>query len=140
MESSQYDENLAAFKAQEKPEVVLLVADDPVLMKLAVAWPNVAISRKEELEPAPKSESENAWWEWLWANSEFSQDEWTEKAGSAALGFADVDAAIKTLVGNRIIYPDGTLNSFVQRYLRERVLKLFEVKPRRRSRPDADAK
>ena len=141
MQSSMYDEKLAEFKGQEKPEVVLLVADDAALMKLAVAWPNLTISRKKKLSGSPESEAESAWWNWLWANTEFSEDEWTEKAGSTALGFSDVDAAIKTLVGNRIVYPDGTLNSFVQRYLRDRVLKLFEAKPKRvvrRSQADAE--
>ena len=35
---------------------------------------------------------------------------------------------MKPLIGNRVLYPDGTVNSFVQRYLRDRVLKLFEPK------------
>jgi hypothetical protein len=34
-----------------------------------------------------------------------------------------------------VIYPDGTINSFVQRYLRDRVLKLFEAKPARSTKP-----
>lgn len=38
---------------------------------------------------------------------------------------------LKPLIGNRVIYPDGTVNSFVQRYLREQVLKLFEAKPKK---------
>jgi hypothetical protein len=38
---------------------------------------------------------------------------------------------LKPLIGNRIIYPDGTVNSFVERYLRERVVKLFEAKPKK---------
>jgi len=38
---------------------------------------------------------------------------------------------MKPLIGNRIIYPDGTVNSFVERYLREQVVKLFETKPKR---------
>lgn len=35
------------------------------------------------------------------------------------------------LVGNGVLYPNGTVNSFVQCYLRERVLKLFDAKPRK---------
>ena len=42
-----------------------------------------------------------------------------------------VERKLKPLVGNRVLYPDGTVNSFVQRYLRERVLKLFDAKPRK---------
>ena len=36
----------------------------------------------------------------------------------------------QTAVG-RGLYPDGTVNSFVLRYLRERVLKLLDAKPRK---------
>jgi len=36
----------------------------------------------------------------------------------------------QTAVG-RGLYPDGTANSFVLRYLRERVLKLLDAKPRK---------
>jgi hypothetical protein len=38
---------------------------------------------------------------------------------------------MKPLIGNRILYPDGTVNSFVQRYLREQVLKFFDTKLKR---------
>jgi len=37
----------------------------------------------------------------------------------------------------RIIYRDGTVNSFVQRYLREKVLKLFAAKPKAPGRKKA---
>ena len=53
-----------------------------------------------------------------------------EKIGTSlseiALGYK-----MKPLIGNRIIYPDGTMNSFVERYLREQVLKLFEAKTKK---------
>jgi len=42
-----------------------------------------------------------------------------------------VERKLKPLVGNRVLYPDGTVNSYVQRYLRERVLRLFDAKPRK---------
>ncbi len=35
---------------------------------------------------------------------------------------------LRKLINNRIIYPDGTVNSFVQRYLREQVVRLFDPK------------
>jgi hypothetical protein len=38
---------------------------------------------------------------------------------------------MKPLIGNHIIYPDGTVNSFVERYLREQVIKLFEAKSKK---------
>jgi len=46
----------------------------------------------------------------------------------SVLSSYDIEKRIKPLIANRILYPDGTVNSFVQRYLREQVLKLFDAK------------
>ena len=69
-------------------------------------------------------------WEWLWGNARFSRAELKEKIG---IPFSEIalENKLRPLIGNRIIYPDGTVNSFVQRYLREQVLKLFEAKPKK---------
>jgi hypothetical protein len=34
----------------------------------------------------------------------------------------------EALVANRVLYPDGTVNSFVQKYLQDRVLTLFKIR------------
>ncbi|MHC4982122.1 MAG: hypothetical protein ACYTF6_03005 [Planctomycetota bacterium] len=44
---------------------------------------------------------------------------------------------MKKLIGNRILYPDGTVNSFVRRYLREKVLNLFDGRPKKRKNATA---
>jgi len=67
-------------------------------------------------------------WNWLWANARYSLDDLAEKS---SLTVPLVERKLKPLIGNRVMYPDGTVNSFVQRYLRERVLRLFDVKPRK---------
>jgi hypothetical protein len=63
----------------------------------------------------------------MWANTKFSMADLKEKVG---ISFSELslENKMKPLIGNRVIYPDGTVNSFVQRYLREQVLKLFEGK------------
>ena len=67
-------------------------------------------------------------WDWLWANTHYSVADLAELSGlSAPL----VERKLKPLIGNRVLYPDGTVNSFAQRYLRERVLKLFDATPRK---------
>jgi len=38
---------------------------------------------------------------------------------------------MKPLIGDKVLYPDGTINSLVRNYLRERGLKLFEAKPKK---------
>jgi len=69
-------------------------------------------------------------WEWLWENTKYSRAELKEKIG-VPLSELSLGIKMRPLIGNRVLYPDGTVNSFVQRYLREQVLKLFEAKPKR---------
>ncbi len=122
-------EKLAYFKQNEKPEVVLLIADNPELIKIIIAWTNIDVKCTNELTPL-SSDSEREIWDWLWRNTKYSLTELKEKAD---ISFADyvLQNKMKPLIGNRILYPDGTVNSYVQRYLKERVIKLFEMKPRR---------
>jgi hypothetical protein len=124
-----YTEKLAWFKQNEKPEAVLLIADNPELIKIVVAWTSLDVRRVDNLTRLP-SESESEIWEWLWQNTKYSLSELKEKIG---ISFSEIALENKTkpLIGNRVIYPDGTVNSFVQRYLRGRVLKLFETKPKK---------
>ena len=123
-----FAQKLKSFKQNEKPEVVLFVADNPELIKIIIAWTNTTVGRTEEV-PDLCDESENVVWEWLWANATFSEEELLAKSGQNRYRF---DQELQKLIGNRILYPDGTANSFVQRYLREKVLNLFETRPKKR--------
>ena len=120
-------EHLQRFKGKEIPEAVLLVADDPEFTKIIVAWTSLDVRPVEKLMQ-PSGESDGDVWEWLWANVHYSLDELAERSSLAP---ALVERKLKPLIGNRVLYPDGTVNSFVQRYLRERVLKLFDAKSRK---------
>jgi hypothetical protein len=122
-----YAEKLAWLKRKENPEAVLVIADDPELTKIVVAWTSLDV-RPVEKPSQPPAESEHEIWDWLWVNACYSLDDLAERSGLTA---RLVERKLKPLVGNRVLYPDGTVNSFVQRYLRERVLKLFDTKPRK---------
>ena len=124
-----FNEKLAYFKQNEKPETVLLVSGDLDRIRIIVAWTNMQIRRVEKLTEL-KSESENDVWEWLWENVDYSKEMLVAKVGTT-LSVSALEIRLKPLIGNRILYPDGTVNSFVQRYLREQVVKLFETKPKR---------
>jgi hypothetical protein len=129
-----YSDKLNWFKQNEKPEVVLLLAESPDLVKIVVAWTSLDMKREDILSGLPGG-SESEAWEWLWENTTYSLKELKEKIG---LSFSELALAnkLKPLIGNRIIYPDGTVNSFVERYLRERVVKLFEAKPKKSVKKD----
>ncbi len=124
-----YTEKLAWFKQNERPEAVLLVADNPERIKIVVAWTNLDVRRAEKLTEL-RGESENEVWEWLWKNAKYPRTELIEKIG-VPFSESGLEGKMRPLIGNHILYPDGTVNSFVQRYLREQVLKLFEAKPKK---------
>ena len=128
--SDSYAERLARLKDNEKPEAVLLVADDPELVKVIVAWSNTVVKSAEKASVLP-DDSDDRVWKWLWDNALYSRPELLSRI---ALSEREFDRKWKILVGNRVLYPDGTVNSFVQRYLREKVLTLFNAKPRASAR------
>ena len=121
-----FTEKLAYFKQNEKPEVVLLVADNPEFIKIIVTWSMLDV-RWEENDVKLPGDSEKEVWDWLWKNTRFSLAELKEKADIPLADWV-LEKKMKPLIGNRVIYPDGTINSYVQRYLKERVVKLFETK------------
>lgn len=134
MNEDLYAQKLAWFRENEKPEAVLLVADDPERVKIVVAWTNLEVRRAEKLTELG-GESESEVWEWLWENARYSRLELIEKIG-ISFSESGLESKMRPLIGNRILYPDGTVNSYVQRYLRERVLKLFDAKPKRTAKKD----
>ena len=122
-----YEEKLEHFKEREQPEAVLLIADEPSLINIVVSWTNTKITRAKKLVSL-RGDSESEIWEWLWKNTIYSREELIAKSALSEHGF---DRKMTTLIGNRVLYPDGAVNSFVQRYLRDRVMKLFDAKPKR---------
>jgi len=123
MDDGLYQEKLRWFKENEKPEVVLFVGDDATLTKIALAWTNATVKRPQELSPL-RGDCESEVWNWLWENTSYSRSDLLARSGAFEHGF---DAKLAILIGNRILYPDGTVNSFVQRFLREKVLRLFDT-------------
>ncbi|MBI2851526.1 MAG: hypothetical protein HYX84_00260 [Chloroflexi bacterium] len=123
-----YTEKLNWFKQNERPEVVLLLTDNPDLVKIVVAWISLDVGRADKLTDYD-GESESESWKWLWQNTVYRLGELKQKIGTS-LSETALENKMNPLIGNRIIYPDGTVNSFVERYIREQVVKLFEAKPK----------
>jgi hypothetical protein len=123
-----YTEKLNWFKQNERPEIVLLLADNPELVKIVVAWTSLVVRHANKLTGFPGGPESKAW-EWLWENTTYSLKELKEKIGTSLSEIA-LENKMRPLIGNRIIYPGGTVNSFVERYLREQVVKLFDAKPK----------
>ncbi|MFA6450720.1 MAG: hypothetical protein WCX65_14700 [bacterium] len=124
MANELYYEKLNWFKENEKPEIVLFITDNEPRTRIVIAWTNTKTSVSKKVSSL-NTDVESEIWDWLWQNTEFSLDELRMKSGISSI---EIENRLLPLIANRIIYPDGTLNSFVQRYLRERVLKLFDAK------------
>jgi hypothetical protein len=120
---SKYEQELEKFKVNEKPESVLLVSGSPHQLRIVVAWTNTRVRTKSKLTERHGS-SEMDRWEWLWENAEFCRDELMAKSAVPKDSF---EAKLPALIGNRAIYPDGTVNSFVERYLHQRVVRLLQA-------------
>lgn len=117
-------DKLNGFKDSERPEAVLLVAGNSQLTGIVVAWTSTNVSRARRLTKCNGSDDETVW-HWLWENVRYSKEEFISKSGVAEAAFEN---KLNALIGNRVLYPDGTINAFVQRYLRAKVLRLLDVK------------
>jgi hypothetical protein len=54
-----FNEKLNQFKQNEKPEAVLIIADNPELIRISVAWTNIQVKQKEKRNsPSLKFDSE----------------------------------------------------------------------------------
>lgn len=84
MNEDVYAEKLAWFKQNERPEVVLLVADNPEFTKIIVAWINMEVRPAKKLTELTTG-SENEIWEWLWENARYSRTVFMERIGVAVL-------------------------------------------------------
>ena len=124
MRRSAWLDKLNGFKDNERSEVVLLVAGSSQLTRIVVAWTNMDVSRARRLTKCNGSDEENVW-PWLWENARYSTKDLISKSGVAEATFEN---EMNALIGNRVLYPDGTINAFVQRYLRAKVLRLLDVK------------
>ena len=129
MKTDLWNERLRQFKEQERPETVLVVAGNSELTRVVTAWMGIKTSRKKRVSPCERQDDDTVW-RWLWKNTNIPEDWFYSRiAGSgerAARNFA-------VLVANHVLYPDGTVNGFVERYLREKVLSLFRMSRKNKS-------
>ena len=124
MNSNAFNRVLAEFKAKETPEAILVVGDDPWMTRMTRAWPNVSLTEVEPELRFSKYWNEVSQWNWLWHNVRYSNEN-----VFAIVGKPYLEAQLRALIANRILYPDGTVHSYVTRFLRDRVVKLLEKKP-----------
>jgi hypothetical protein len=120
-----WDNALLIHRAAENYQGVALMVRDPILMRLAAAWPKV----KRQL-PAPPPPGHEVDLEALWQKTKVDFQGWAELA---QVDICQIMEGYKVLKGNFIILPDGTLNHLADSVLKKEaageMLKQFGVKP-----------
>lgn len=118
MKKNKWLEALEQIKNDERPECVLLVSGSPSLIRIVVAWMSMPVARRRRLTVMPEYSQKK--WEWLWQNSLYSAE-----GLAARLPFCDkeLEQKLRGLIANKVLYPDGTVNGYVERFLRARIVK-----------------
>ena len=116
---------LLIHRAAENYHGVALMVRDPILMRLAAAWPQV---KRQLPDPPPPGLEVDL--EALWQKTKVDFQGWAELAQANPL---QVLEGWQVLKGNGVILPDGTLNHLADSVLKKEaageMLKQFGVKP-----------
>ncbi|MCE5230764.1 hypothetical protein LLG95_14395 [bacterium] len=116
-----FDRILEQFKSGEQPESVLMVVGNAALIRIILCWAGVEIKRVGNPKTC-KATGDEARWAWLWSKVTYSRDDLLARIPGAG---SRTGKALDALIASRILYPDGTINSYVQRYLHQRTLQVF---------------
>jgi len=116
---------LLIHRAAENYHGVALMVRDPILMRLAAAWPQVRRQLPDLTPPGQEVDLEA-----LWQKTKVDFLGWAELA---QMDICQVMEGWKVLRGNGVILPDGTLNYLADSVLKKEaageMLKQFGVKP-----------
>jgi hypothetical protein len=116
---------LLIHRAAENYHGVALMVRDPILMRLAAAWPQV--KRQLPDPPPPGTEVDLSA---LWQKTKVDFQEWAELA---QMDICQVMEGFKVLKGNFIVLPDGTLNHLADSVLKKAaagtLMAEFGIKP-----------
>jgi hypothetical protein len=120
-----FQDALLIHRAAENYHGVALMARDPILMRLAAAWPKV--KRQFPDSPPPGQEVNLGT---LWQETRVDFQGWAELAQASPL---QVMEGWHVLMSNNVILPDGTLNhladSIIKKEAAGTIMAEFGVKP-----------
>ncbi|MDD5641916.1 MAG: hypothetical protein PHX53_09720 [Syntrophales bacterium] len=120
-----WSDALLIHRAAENYEGAAILARDPVLMRLAAAWPKV-----KRLLPEPPPPGHEVDLEDLWEKTQVDFKGWGELA---QVHHPQVMDGWQVLKGNLIILPDGSLNHLAETLLRKeaagQLLNQLGIKP-----------
>ena len=86
---------------------------------VCACWPHMKLTHKRDNSEAPNDLNQR--WRWLWDNCDFNPVELAQLTGLKE----DVLFALDAAIGNKLIYPDGSISSVIKKKI---LLKLNEKK------------
>lgn len=109
---SGFNDVLQEFKKNEKSEDIIPILEDADIQKLIIAWTKIVIRRIHHKDTLPDTFNEK--WLWLWKQISWSERELLNISGIPETKFCRI---VNQSCGNRLIYPDGTVNTHASKYL-----------------------
>ena len=121
MKGEMFEVILEKFKKESNLEDILILFSEGSVYEqvrnFVVVWPKVTLNKVAVKESAP--EEKNAQWAWLWKHVKYDSMEITNKMGLT--GLLGPDRIVEIAMGNRMIFPDGTISEYVQKAIRQLV-------------------
>ncbi len=115
---SEFEDILISYKERHDENVSMVNAISPEMARAIAVWPNVPVSMYEiDKEGGPGSSDP---WEWV----RFSYSSWQTLAGVRGdhwLGVA------RSVIGNHMVFPDGTLPQYIRAFLVSRAREIMGV-------------
>jgi len=104
-------------KTHGEARIVAVFDQSRPMQRLAAVWADVPKKIEALMDPASKApEDESESWEWLWGLIEYDEARWVRMA------LLPVNPHSKSLIQRMIdlhmVYPDGTLHAWVDRYVK----------------------
>ncbi len=119
-----HDIMLAEQAEYNEAKILVLIRQSPELQRLLAVWPTLPKKTDKLFETDARAPEETeARWRWLWSLIEYNSVEWLKLAllPNNSYGKSLIDRAI-TL---RLVFPDGSLHDWVNRYLEVSAVGMF---------------
>jgi hypothetical protein len=105
----QWRELVDEFKLNADVIHTIYLADNIEAMRILVVWPHQVVDVEEPVCAVP--EDENRQWEWLWLSAKYDAKSLARAAGVHPALTREI---MESLIGNRLIFPDGTVSTHAE--------------------------
>jgi len=108
-------------KSHETPSQSTVLLNNKEACSMVSSWPSVDVYVDYNTKINPKQDM----WTSIWEMTSYSLSEWAASSGVPLLYAGKV---ARIVIGNRLIYPDGTLNKYAERYVATKVINSMALK------------